>query len=359
MLVLWSLLAIVLSLLLVVGPHEVGHAYVAHLFRVGISRISFGFGRPLFRWDGKKGCQWVWSLWPLGGYVHFLNTRTQVVLEKDLPYCFDKKSVGARCLILLAGPLLNCTMAWLALVFMLILGYQQQLPVIDTITPSSLASSAGLVKGDRIISLSGAPVSSWRVFGMQFIMALGHDNVDGVVETSEGNQHHFRLDLKHPALGKGSLFKAIGIQPDSSIKHLQAVQGLPFLKACQGAFFQLMGLAYFFLVMLKQLLTGVIPLSMLLGPLGLLNAMAHSFSQGFAVFLDFIANLSLSVGLFNLLPIPGLDGGGIVYAVIEKIRGKPFSVAFELLVQSLMFIALCLLLVQLLMGDVQRYLSLS
>ena len=103
----WSLLAIVLSLLIVVGLHEAGHAYAARIFNVNVTRISIGFGKPLFRWQGKNGCEWVWSLWPLGGYVRLLNTRIQPVSKKEITRCFDKKSVGARCLILLAGPAVN------------------------------------------------------------------------------------------------------------------------------------------------------------------------------------------------------------------------------------------------------------
>ncbi len=130
---------------------------------------------------------------------------------------------------------------------------------------------------------------------------------------------------------------------------------LSFFQACQNAFLQIMGLLYFFLVMLKQLFTGHIPFAALLGPLGLFTAMVNSFLQGLAVFLYFIASLSLSVALVNLFPIPGLDGGSIVYALVEKVRGKPASIAMEILLHRLMFIAFSLVLVQLILNDMQRY----
>lgn len=358
MVVVWSLLAIVLSLLIVVGLHEAGHAYTARLFNVNVTRISIGFGKPLFRWKGKNGCEWVWALWPLGGYVRLLNTRIQPVSKKDLPHCFDKQSVGARCLILLAGPAVNLLIAWLALLLLLMLGYSQRVPVIDAIAPSSVAAKAGLAAGDKIVSLAGLQMPSWRSVGLQLIMTMGHDDIDVVVENTKGKQRHLSLDLKQGLTQSRpvTLFKAIGIHPNVSIQSLQQVQGIPFFQALNQAFFQLMNLGLFFLVLLKQLLTGAIPFSFLLGPLGLFTVIIDSFLQGLTVFLYFMANLSLSVALMNLFPIPGLDGGSIVYALIEKIRGKAVSVGTEVLVHRLVFIAFCLLLVQLMLNDAERHL---
>lgn len=108
------------------------------------------------------------------------------------------------------------------------------------------------------------------------------------------------------------------------------------------------------MMILKQLFTGAIPFSVLLGPIGIFAASVASLMQGIAVFLFFIATLSLAVAVINLLPIPGLDGGSIVYAIVEKIRGKPVSVPMELLLHRLVFIIFCVLLVHLLMNDLQR-----
>ena len=82
--------------------------------------------------------------------------------------------------------------------------------------------------------------------------------------------------------------------------------------------------------------------------------MVASFLQGLVVFLYFISSLSFAVALINLFPIPGLDGGSIMYALIEKIRGKPVSVGMEVLLHRLIFIVFCLVLVQLLLNDLQR-----
>ena len=353
-----SLLAIVLSLLLVVGIHEAGHAGAAYYFKIKIKIISIGFGRALFRWKDKAGRQWVWALWPLGGYVQLLNSRIEPVAKKDYSVAFDKKPVWVRCIVLLSGALANIVIAWLALVFMLMLGFEQTSPTIATIKGSSVASVAGLKDGDRLISIAGQNVMSWQEAGMQLIMALGRDSVVMEVGNKAGHTQQVQLDLKQwrysPA--KETLLATLGIEPNISSKARYAVRGLSLLPACQQAFIQLMQISYFFLVVLKQLLTGIIPFGLLLGPLGALSLMAHSFLQGMAVFLYFIANFSLAVALINLLPIPGLDGGSIIYALIEKIRGKPVSIAMEVLIHRLLLIAFFVLLIQLVLNDLGRWL---
>lgn len=358
MIVILSLFVTVISLLLVVGIHEAGHAWMAHIFKIKIKKISIGFGKPLFSWQGKNGCQWIWARWPVGGYVQLLNSRIEPVSLDQSKFAFDKKPIWVRCIILLSGALANVLTAWVALVFMLMLGYQQTVPVIATIKPASVAFVAGLTEDDRISSIAGEPVASWRDVGMQLIMALGHDNVEVDVEHMALAKRHMQLDLTQWQYGrsKESLLAAIGIKPDISAKNQHHVVGLSLWVACQHAFWQIIHLCYFFLVMIKQLFMGSIPFSVLLGPLGLFTVMVGSFLQGLAVFLYFIATFSLAVAVINLFPVPGLDGGSILYAFIEKIRSKPVSVEMEILLHRLVFIAFCLILVQLLLNDVQRYL---
>ena len=126
MVIVWAALAVILSVLLVVGVHEAGHALAARLFHITIKRISIGFGRPLFTWRTRSGVEWVWALWPLGGYVHLLNTRNTMVSPEDYAFCFDKKPIGTRCIVLLSGIFANLLMAWLALVLLYSVGYQQR-----------------------------------------------------------------------------------------------------------------------------------------------------------------------------------------------------------------------------------------
>ena len=351
-----SLLAVLLSLLLVVGVHELGHAWVAYYFKINIKTISIGFGKPLYRFKDNAGRHWVWALWPLGGYVHLLNSRIEPLQEKDYPFAFDKKPVWVRCMVLLSGSLANLFVAWLALVLMLMLGFQQTSPLIEHVKPASIASETGLKAGDQFVGIADHQVMSWHDVGMQLIIALGGDRLNVEVVSHSGLSRHLQLDLKqwHYEPDKGSLLETLGIEPDISPKTRHIVAGLSVLPACQQAFMQLMGLLCFFMMVLKQLLTGHLPFGLLIGPFGALSLMIHSFFQGVSVFLYFIANLSLAVALINVLPIPGLDGGSMVYAVIEKIQGKPISIAMEILLHRLIMILFFVILVQLLLSDLKR-----
>jgi regulator of sigma E protease len=352
----FALIAIILSLLLIVGVHEAGHALVARLFHVKIKRISIGFGKPLLSWKNKDDIEWVWARWPLGGYVQLLNTRITPVSAQDASYCFDKKPCYVRILILIAGALANIIMAWLALVLVFMMGYKQVAPIIDGISIPSIAATAGLKAGDNIISIAGDTTSDWRDVGMQLIMHLGESSMNMTVERKNGAKRDVQLDLDTWRLKpkQQHLLSSLGIKANPSTPSETYVHGVSFIKASQQACHTITYLTSFFFIMIKQLVTGILPLSFLLGPLGLFTAMAGSFMQGLSVFLYFIASLSLAVAVVNLLPIPGLDGGSILYTILEKIRGKPISVALEILLYRLALIAFYVCLVQLIINDLER-----
>jgi regulator of sigma E protease len=353
-----ALLAMVITLIVVVGIHEAGHAIAAKLFGVKIKRIAIGFGKPLLIHKDKAGCEWVWALWPLGGYVHLLNSRIEKVPKKNYPLCFDKKPAWVRCIILVSGALANLLTAWLAFTLLFMIGFEQQRPVIQKVFIPSIASQAGLQANNRIVEVAGWKTNSWQEVGMSLIMALGKSKVPVWVSNQEETLRQVNLDLSQWRYQKNepSLLSALGIEPAATKLHTQHIPGKSFISSAIYAVEQLGHLLIFFVVMLKQLFTGVLPFAVLLGPLGLFAASVSSFFQGLAVFLSFIASLSLAVGFVNLFPIPGLDGGSIIYTLLEKLRGKPVPIALEVLLHRLAFIIFAVLLFQLLMNDLQRYL---
>jgi regulator of sigma E protease len=142
-----------------------------------------------------------------------------------------------------------------------------------------------------------------------------------------------------------------------SSAYIKQIDGVGFTVALKNTCLAIVSSLTFFLVMMKQLVLGHIPFIALLGPVGLFAEIIQSFHQGLVVFAFFIAQLSLAVGLVNLLPIPGLDGGSIAYAMLEKIRKKPISIALEVLLYRLALIVACVALVQLVMNDLTRYVS--
>ncbi|MFI4919284.1 MAG: M50 family metallopeptidase [Legionellales bacterium] len=351
-----AIAAVLSTLILVVGVHELGHAVVALLLGVTVKKISIGFGRPVIHWQSKGGCEWVWACWPLGGYVQLLNSRISPVEPQEYGRCFDKKPIWNRLVILTAGSFANLMLAWVAFVCVFLVGIGYKLPVIQSVVPHSIAAQAGFLVGDQLLAIEGHATRTWADVGMGLVEAWGNEHVHVRVKSqNHGVPRLLQLNLSQIQFSaqNKSLMEPIGIMP-----HLAApdvlLRASSLLAAMQQANQTIAQQLYFFLMMLKQLLFGVIPFATLLGPLGLFTASIASLMQGLVVFMYFIASLSLAVAVVNLAPIPGLDGGSILYAVLEKLRGKPVSIAMEVLIHRLLFIVLCLFLVQLLLNDLQR-----
>lgn len=352
-----AVLAIMVCLILVVGVHELGHAIVARWCGVTIQSIAIGFGKTLFRWYDRQGREWIWALWPFGGSVDLLNSRIHLVTPQQKRYCFDKKPIWQRILILLAGSGTNFLVAWLLLVCFFLIGYQQTPPIIAAVRPNSLAATAHINPTETFVSIAHQPTPSWQAVGMRLAMNLGKEQVPITMQRANGTLHqtHMDLDKWDKKYHTYSLLAQIGVIPDNAPYHSQNVNGLSLLPALGKAWTTAITYAQFYLVLLKQILTKTIPFFLLLGPIGIFTNIIDSFVHGLAVFLFFIAQFNLVVGVFNLLPVPTLDGGSIIYAIIEKIRGKPMSVALEVLIYRLILIGFVVILVQLILNDVERY----
>lgn len=352
-----SVFVMMMCLIVVIGIHELGHALAARFFRIDIHRISLGFGRTLKRWTTRSGSEIELNLCLIGGRLHLLNSRVAPVPEDKFMYCFDKKPIWIRTIVLLAGSITNLITAFLALFFMMLLGFKQIEPIIANVSPSSNAAIAGLKAGDRFTQIAKQDTPFWRDVGMQFMMNAGRNQVP-VQTCSAANQcriSHINLKIRDTKSSNRSLFAALGITPATSPSPIIYIKGVSVGRALQSAGLQCGQLLWFFIIMIKQILTGNIPFAALLGPFKLFETIIDSFFQGLAIFLYFLANFSIAMALVNLLPLPSLDGGAIIYGLIEKIRGKPVSIAFELLLYRLCSIILVLMFIQLVLNDLRSY----
>lgn len=349
--------AFVFLMIIVVGFHEMGHALAAHFLGVGVRKLSLGFGPVIFRWQFKSGFLCLWSLWPLGGYVSLLNSRTDSVAEAEYPHCFDKQVLWRRLFILLAGVLANLIMAFFLMVIILSMGSTAYRPVIKTVMPGSMAATLNLTAGDEIKSIGSLQTHSWQDFIMFLILASGEPKLelrvnalDGQEKTLELNPSIFFKEHQH----HGFLMNW-GIQPDLSAQNLAAIQPLPLASAIVQGWHQTQNLLLLNAMLLKKIGSGELFFSDLIGPIESMRAMIFSLQQGLSVYLFFLVQLSIAVAVVNILPFPGLDGGLMLYALFEQILRRPMSIALEILLYRLFFIAFCLVLMQLLVNDINQY----
>src|SRR3990167_3274013 len=117
-----AIISFILTTTLVIGIHELAHAYMARLFAIRVTRISLGFGKALLSYQGKD-CSYVISRWPIGGYVKLLNTRIEKVPKQDLPFAFDKRPLSQKFLVLIAGSLINIIAAFIFFTIYFLIGH--------------------------------------------------------------------------------------------------------------------------------------------------------------------------------------------------------------------------------------------
>ena len=168
----FTLLATVVALGLLVTIHEYGHFWVARRCGVRVLRFSIGFGPALYSWHDRRGTEFVIAGIPLGGYVKMLDEREAPVPDEELGQAFNRKSVKQRIAIVAAGPVANFLLAIVFFWALAMLGSSQVRPVVGAITADSLAAEAGLQAGDEIVAVDGENTPGWSAVNMAMLPFL-------------------------------------------------------------------------------------------------------------------------------------------------------------------------------------------
>lgn len=209
-----ALIAFLVAITILVAFHEFGHFWVARRFGVKVLRFSVGFGKPLWRWRDKQNTEFVISAIPLGGYVKMLDKREGPVPD-HLTHCeFTQKSLLARFAIVAAGPLFNFIFAVFAYWLMFMIGIVGWVPQIGEIKTDSIAFEAGMVKGEEIIAVDGAPTQTWQQVFRELVKHVGDEKQLTIQTKNENAQKSYYLDLSRWEL-KGdapNLIKDLGIE---------------------------------------------------------------------------------------------------------------------------------------------------
>lgn len=365
-----ALLIFLVTIFIVAGLHELGHYLFARLFGIKILCFSIGFGKALWRKKDKHGAEYVLAALPLGGYVKLLDTREGPVPAEQTPYAFDKRPIYQRFCVLAGGPLFNFILAVLAFWVIYLHGVTYIKPIVSSVIPHSIAARANIQPQDEILAINQRTTLSWAAV----TMALMHDYGEPgrlnitvrapaqekpVIRTVNFHKADWHLNDLHP-----DLFKSFGIEPympaSAAKKPLAWPANLLQTKhyTLASAFVKALAQTYYFTtfnaVILFKMLTGVISWQGIGGPISIFQVASGAAQHGFFTYLHFLAIISISIGFINLLPVPGLDGAQIVYLLYEFMRGKPLSLATQLLAFRLGLIILIILMVQSLINDLLR-----
>lgn len=441
-----SVVSFVVALGVLVFIHEYGHYSVARYFKVRVIRFSVGFGKPLFKWvNPKNKVEWTLSWIPLGGFVRMLDERDPESLLGDdinLNDAFNRKPVGQRIAIVLAGPLANLI---LASVLFAGLAYVQPEGLSTRLaqpTEHSLVAKIGVMQGDEVVQVNGKKTDNWADVSWAFLQAklFGNDialtvkrehteialtpikaeqivadigpglprelgfalyekrvlvrsispdspaassnfqendelvSVNGqMVESAahftalvqphpnvlvdfvvrrEGNDLQVRAVPMPVKQENGDLIGRMGLGVSGDVEVVNKPLGV--FEAFEDGVARMFQVSVFSVVALGKMLTGDLSWQHLSGPVSIASAAGESSSLGILPFLGFLAMVSVSLGVLNLLPIPILDGGHLMYYFAELVSGRPVSEKIQIVGQRLGGAIIAGMTMVALFNDIQR-----
>ena len=322
------LAAFVLVLSLVVIVHEGGHFIIARLCGVKVTEFSLGFGKKLLSRTDKYGTAWQIRLIPLGGYVKMLGdedaasakSSDENIPEEDKDKTFVSKSLARRAAIIFAGPAMNYIFAFVLFVGLFWgLGEVVVKPVVGSILPESAAEEAGLLPQDEILSINEMPIESFT--DIQRVVLLTDYGKALSLQIKRGDDI-LPIALT-PKVDETSDRPLIGITAAGETVIVN--DNLSFGTACKKAASTIYASTRDTLIYLGQVLTGKRAPKDMRGPLGIAEASGDALLGGWISLIAFVAQISVAIGLMNLLPIPLLDGGHLFLYAFEAIRRKPLT----------------------------------
>ena len=296
--------------------HELGHFLAARFFGVDVEVFSIGFGKRILT---KKfgNTEWSFSAIPLGGYVRMKGQDDSDPSKKSYDEdSYNSKTPIERIIISLAGPFANFLLAFLLYLIISIIGIKTPLANVGTVMKNAPAQIAGLKKGDTIINIDGQNIKYWQDIGKNISQNHGQHQFTIL---REGNYIDLSITPQFIESKKRYLL-GISANPEAyeSVSY-------PLLKGVDFAYTQTLHASQYILQSLKRLVSGIIPMENLGGVIGIVDTTSKVSQMGFVALLMFAALISVNLGVINLLPIPALDGGHVMFHLYELIAKRPAS----------------------------------
>ncbi|NVN11554.1 MULTISPECIES: RIP metalloprotease RseP [Nguyenibacter] len=322
-----ELLRTVLAFALVLGVlvfiHELGHYLAARWRGVHVEVFSIGFGRPLLRWHDRVGTEWRLCPIPLGGYVkpHGFEGPDEATPEQMAAWqpgrTFHDKPVLSRTIVIAAGPVFNFLLAIVLFAGLFAtVGRPEIRNVVGQVVSGSAAAAAGILPQDVIVRIGAHKVAD--VAGIQAVVAAEPGVKTDVTVHRGGHDVTLPVTIGTVAGESGARRGQLGVMFTAAVS-----QRLGPVAAVTAAFGETWRLSVQTLAGLWQMLTGQHSAKDLGGPLRIAQMSGQVAQYGVASLVSFMALLSINLGLINLLPIPVLDGGRLVFYGLEALLGRP------------------------------------
>ena len=286
-------------------------------------------------------------------FVRYQVSRTAMIVENGTeqmiaPYDrqFDSKSVGARAMAIFAGPLFNFILAFfIFLVIGLVQGVPNEEPIIGSVLEDKPASMAGMQDGDKVIKVNDTPITKWEELSVQINSNPGTP-ITLVVERVDGTTATLEVTPNTEVQPDGTEYGQIGI--------MRLMETNPLKAVVYGAE-ETYNMTILIGQMLGKLVTGQFSIDDLSGPVGIYKATETVVTFGLYQVLYWAAMLSVNLGIMNLLPLPALDGGRLLFFAFEAVRGKPMDRHKEGMVHFVGIVLLMILMVVVTWNDIQRF----
>ncbi|MEM1131387.1 MAG: RIP metalloprotease RseP [Pseudomonadota bacterium] len=324
------------AFLLLLGPlvfiHEMGHYLVGRWCGVKADVFSIGFGREIFGWNDKSGTRWKVSMIPLGGYVQFagdMNPASQPdadldgLSEAERNQTFQSKTLLQRAAIVFAGPAVNFLFAILIFAgFALIYGKVVTPPLVENVEPGTAAAEYQLEEGDRILAINGEEIAYFEDI-RQHVMPWPGAGATLSIER-DGTRLEKQVTLgtayQEDRFGNKSPYGLLGIAPPKQI-----IEPVSLLEAPVYGIDKTVDVVKLMITTLGQIITGTRSVKELGGVLKIGQVSGEQLAAGPIAFISLIALISINLGFINLLPIPMLDGGHLLFYAIEAVRRRPLG----------------------------------
>ncbi len=345
---------VVLGILIFV--HEVGHFLVARRLGVGVTKFSFGFG-PKLAGITRGETEYLISAIPLGGYVKLVGeSESDEVPPEEQDRAFYRKPVWVRMAVVAAGPAANLGFAFLVFWLLFLGGVPSLTPKIGEVLPDTPAAHAGLQAGDLVVRVGGKEITTWEELaagireagaGRELLLTVrrGEEEFEVAVtpETREGRT----------IFGEKVNGPKIGVVASNEIVH-RKINPVAAIGRAAAETWRLIALTVLTVV---KLVMRVLPSDTLGGPILIAQMAGDQAKEGISPFAYFLGLLSVNLGILNLLPIPILDGGHLLFFSIEALRRKPLSPEARVMAQQVGLAVILMLTALVFYNDIARLIA--